>query len=107
HVADAGRVLLVMRIELLAHAHNALVLRVRLAHLHFHHDGLLHLGRNDLADLLVAARFYCGFALDYFCHDFSEPPSWSSSSSRPSPALPIPPWEPRHAASTRAHARSS
>src|SRR5271168_4484841 len=61
HVAHACGVLLVVRIELLVGLHYALVLGVRLAHLHFHHDGLLHLGRNDLADLLVAARLRGGF----------------------------------------------
>src|SRR6185437_1215118 len=59
HVADPRRVLLVVRVKLLRRPHDALVLRVRLAHLHRDHDGLLHLGRNHLTDFLVAPRCRC------------------------------------------------
>src|SRR5258708_1907880 len=55
NIADAGGVLLVVRIELLVRLHRALVFGVSLAHLDLDDDGLLHLCRNHQADLLVAA----------------------------------------------------
>src|SRR6266702_4646132 len=55
NVADAGGVLLVVRVELLVRLHHALVLGVSLAHLDLNDDGLLHLGRDHQADLFVAA----------------------------------------------------
>src|ERR1700722_11057936 len=54
-VADAGGVLLVMRVELLVRLHDALVFGVSLAHLDLDDDGLLHFGRYNEADLLNAA----------------------------------------------------
>src|ERR1700733_1087555 len=54
-VADTSRVLFVVRVELLVRLHNALVFGVSLAHLDLDDDGLLHLGRDDEANLLVTA----------------------------------------------------
>src|SRR5947209_3109645 len=72
HVADAGGVLLVVRVEFLVRLHDALVIGVRLAHLDLDDDGLLHLGRDDDADLLVAARCRSlgggGGGADGVCH---------------------------------------
>src|SRR6516165_2367959 len=53
-----------MRIELFRALHDSLVLRMRLAHLDLNHDGLLHLGRDHIADLLIAPA--CG-RLCLFC----------------------------------------
>src|SRR5471032_438264 len=55
--------MLVMRVELLIRLHHALVLGVRLAHFDLDNDGLLHLGRDNLANLLIAA----GSCLDRCC----------------------------------------
>src|ERR1035438_1769099 len=67
HVAKPRRALLVVGIELLGRAHNALVLGMSLAHLDLDHDGLLHLGRNHLANLLVTPRPSCRRRLYCLC----------------------------------------
>src|SRR5580692_1990689 len=56
HIAHAGGVLLVVRIKLLRALHDSLVLRMSLAHLDLDHNGLLHLGRNYVAHLLITPR---------------------------------------------------
>src|ERR1017187_7266469 len=58
HIAHARRALLVVRIELLGRPHDLLVLGMRLAHLDLDHNGLLHLGRNYVANLLVTPGAY-------------------------------------------------
>src|SRR5579875_458275 len=45
----------IVRVELLAGTHDSLIFWVRLAHLNLNHDGLLHLGRDNLANLLIPA----------------------------------------------------
>src|SRR3984885_10784298 len=60
NVADAGGVLLVVGVKLLVQLEHALVLGMGLAHFHLDHDGLLHLGGNDVTDLFVAAGFRLG-----------------------------------------------
>src|SRR5580658_4548956 len=57
HITHARRVLLVVRVKLLVGLHHALVLGMGLAHLDLNHDGFRHLGRNDVANLFIAARY--------------------------------------------------
>src|SRR5208282_4529847 len=56
HIAQPRRTLLVMGIELLGRAHDPFVFRMGLAHLYRDHNGLLHLGRNYMTNLLIAPR---------------------------------------------------
>src|SRR5581483_6267284 len=66
HVTVLGRALLVVRVKLLSFADDALVQRVRHAAADFHHDGLLHLRRDDFADLFVFYRFGLCFGHHFF-----------------------------------------
>src|ERR1035441_5149160 len=56
HIAHPRRALLVVGIELLGGSHDLFVLGMRLAHFDLDHNGLLHLGRNHIANLLIAPR---------------------------------------------------
>src|SRR5439155_25410839 len=64
HVAHFGRAFLIVRVELLALPDDALVQRMRHPAADFHHDGLLHPGGNNLADLLVLQCFF-GFGFGH------------------------------------------
>src|ERR1039457_6810282 len=63
YIAQLGRSLFIVRIELLALTDDPLVLEMWYPAADFHHDGFIHLGRIHLADFLVllARRFQLGF----------------------------------------------
>src|SRR4051812_24405533 len=65
-VADAAAVLLIVRVKLLRALDGAAIKLVCLEHIHLHHDGLIHLGGDDVADLDVAAALL-GAGCGLFC----------------------------------------
>src|ERR1019366_4342692 len=62
HIAQIRRALFIVRVEFLPLLDDALIQGMRHAPADFHHDGLLHLGRNPLADLFV---FQCRPGFDH------------------------------------------